>query len=284
MSCQPHPFTVFVVLSLLHISRLAASTHCHPYSCSSHCAQSPFFVWSNCEGLRPQVHVHSENTTLEEKDRQQKKRQQWIFAGKNFQSACSYPEECEPQSFWGKKYVDQVSFGSLRSFPNFFWKAHSVAGDRKTHTWEACLSFPCLSSSWAFLRGTGSPCWWPGPRLCGEECSYTQTFQLLLKPNGTLLNPGPHPLFWVFAGVAMATKCPPFMFPLPNSAPSSTPLWRPPHIPPLLPRHIEPTGWGSKHPPHLIPKSETAWKVQRSKGHQNDLFSQGWPWWRCRLW
>lgn len=196
------------------------------------------------------------------------------------------PWRMRASEFLGKKIICRSSlFWLFAEFSKFLLEGpHSVAGDRKTHTWEACLSFPCLSSSWAFLRGTGSPCWWPGPRLCGEECSYPQTFHLLLKPNGTLLNPGPHPLFWVFAGIAMATKCPPFMFPPPNSAPSSTPLWWPPHIPPLLPRHIEPTGWGSKHPPHLIPKSETAWKVQRSKGHQNDLFSPGWPWWRCRLW
>lgn len=33
---------------------------------------------------------------------------------------------------------------------------------------------------------------WPGLR--GAECSSTQTFQLPLKPTGTSLNPGPHPL------------------------------------------------------------------------------------------
>lgn len=131
--------------------------------------------------------------------------------------------------FWGKEITyPSILYWLVEEFSRFLWGGlPSVASSREIHTWEACLPFPLLSSCWAFQRGTGSSCWWPGPELCGKEYSSAQTFQSLLKPNGTSLSPGPHPLPPSVCCFSIATKYPSFMFPLLaplQSAPSPTPL------------------------------------------------------------
>lgn len=131
--------------------------------------------------------------------------------------------------FGGKEIIYPWSLsGSLKSFPDFF-------GEGSLLWWAVGKSTPGrpagLSHSRLHLEHSREvqavPAWWPGPKLCGKEYSSAQTFQLLLKPNGTSLSPGPHPLPLSVCCFAIATKSPSFMFPLLaslQSAPSPTPL------------------------------------------------------------
>lgn len=85
-----------------HLCTLASSTHCHPHYCCSHTPRICLLLDPTVRVWGSQGHAHSENTTPG-KGRQQREWQKWTFAGKNFQSACSYLKECPAQSFLGKK-------------------------------------------------------------------------------------------------------------------------------------------------------------------------------------
>lgn len=124
-------------------------------------------------------------------------------------------------------FVDQVCFGSWWSFPNSFWEAPFCGWGVRKPTPEACLSVPSLSSPGAFLRGPGSPYWWPGPALWGGMQLHSdipvaaQTQWHFVKSWAT---PSPLSVCWCCCGNQIPSLYVPPIPCLLQSAPSPTPL------------------------------------------------------------
>lgn len=99
-------------------------------------------------------------------------RQKWTFAGKDFQSACSYLKECPAQSIFGEKKIICRSslfwlFVDISKF--LLGGPWSVAGGKENPHLGGQLVFSRLSSSWGALRGRAVFGCGPGPGSVGRN-------------------------------------------------------------------------------------------------------------------
>lgn len=188
--------------------------------------------------------------------------------------------------FLGKKITCRSSlFWLFAEFSKFLLGGpHSVAGDRKTHTWEASLSFPGLSSSWVVLRGRAVLASGLAPGSVGRMKLHSdipeaaQTQWHFVKSWAT---PSPLSVCWYCCGNQM-----PFLS-VPLSLLRASQLHHQ-HLYlglsgflPSRQRTQRLQGEDQNIFPCPIPQSKAVWKVQRSEVHLTRLPGQGLsPW--CR--